>query len=54
MVANRLKSIGVINHESDGICSIKNMALAQSRFIFENITDISGVLLSIIFNVLSS
>ena len=36
MVANRLKSIGVITHDADGICSIKNMALAQSRYIFEN------------------
>ena len=36
MVANRLRAIGVISHEQDGICSIKNMALAQSRFIFEN------------------
>ncbi len=37
-VANRLKSIGVINYtdEQKGICSLKNMALAQSRFIFEN------------------
>jgi len=36
MVANRLKSIGVISCDCDGICSLKNMALAQSRFIFEN------------------
>ena len=36
MVANRLKSIGVISCGSDGVCSLKNMALAQSRFIFEN------------------
>ena len=36
MVANRLKSIGVISYDQDGICSLKNMALAQSRFIFEN------------------
>lgn len=36
MVANRLKSIGVLTHNQDGICSLKNMALAQSRFIFEN------------------
>ena len=36
MVANRLKSIGVISYDSDGICSLKNMALAQSRYIFEN------------------
>lgn len=35
-VANRLRAIGVINYESDGICSIKNIALAQSRYIFEN------------------
>ncbi len=36
LVANRLKSIGVITHDGAGICSLKNMALAQSRFIFEN------------------
>ena len=36
MVANRLKSIGVISADCDGICSLKNMALAQSRYIFEN------------------
>ena len=36
MVANRLKSIGVITHNTEGICSLKNMALAQSRYIFEN------------------
>ena len=36
MVANRLKSLGVITCDCDGICSLKNMALAQSRFIFEN------------------
>ena len=36
MVANRLKAIGVIITENDGICSLKNMALAQSRYIFEN------------------
>ena len=36
LVANRLKSIGVIDCDCDGICSLKNMALAQSRFIFEN------------------
>lgn len=36
MVANRLKSIGVISCDSDGLCSLKNMALAQSRYIFEN------------------
>ena len=36
LVANRLKSIGVITHDGDGVCSIKNMALAQSRYIFEN------------------
>jgi hypothetical protein len=36
MVANRLKAIGVISHDCDGICSLKNMALAQSRYIFEN------------------
>ncbi len=36
LVANRLKSIGVIVYNENGICSLKNMALAQSRFIFEN------------------
>ena len=36
MVANRLKSIGVISYDCDGICSLKNMALVQSRYIFEN------------------
>ncbi len=36
MVYNRLKSLGVITCDGDGICSFKNMALAQSRFIFEN------------------
>ncbi len=35
-VANRLKSIGVINCNSDGTCALKNLALAQSRYIFEN------------------
>ena len=37
-VANRLKSIGVIinTDEAQGLCSIKNLALAQSRCIFEN------------------
>ena len=36
MVYNRLKAIGVVSAENDGICSFKNMALAQSRYIFEN------------------
>lgn len=36
MVANRLKSIGVVTCDYDGLCSLKNMALAQSRFMFEN------------------
>ncbi len=36
LVANRLKSIGVIPSGDNGVCSLKNMALAQSRFIFEN------------------
>lgn len=36
MVANRLKSIGVISSDADGICSLKNIALAQSRYMFEN------------------
>ena len=38
MVANRLRAIGVISSENGGICSLKNMALAQSRYIFENTT----------------
>ena len=38
MVANRLKSIGVFLPDDDtlGICSLKNSALAQNRYIFEN------------------
>ena len=37
-VANRLHSIGVLikTDEAQGMCSIKNLALAQSRAIFEN------------------
>ena len=35
-LSEELKSIGVISSEDDGICSLKNMALAQSRYIFEN------------------
>lgn len=35
-VANRLRSIGVMSDIDGGICSLKNMALAQSRYIFEN------------------
>ena len=37
-VANRLRSIGVIlsTDEVQGVCSLKNIALAQSRSIFEN------------------
>ena len=37
-VANRLRSIGVITatDEAQGLCSLKNLALAQSRCIFEN------------------
>ena len=37
-VANRLRSIGVIinTDEECGVCSLKNLALAQSRSIFEN------------------
>ena len=37
-VANRLRSIGVIlnTDEAEGVCSLKNLALAQSRCIFEN------------------
>jgi len=37
-VANRLHSIGVLlnTDEAKGVCSIKNLALAQSRLIFEN------------------
>ncbi len=36
LVVNRLKSIGVMCVEDGGMCSLKNMALAQSRYIFEN------------------
>lgn len=36
MVANRLKSIGVIDSNRDGICALKNIALCNSRYIFEN------------------
>lgn len=36
LVANRLKAIGVLNSKGEGICSLKNMALSQSRYIFEN------------------
>ncbi len=37
-VANRLRSIGVVmdTDEMQGLCSLKNLALAQSRCIFEN------------------
>ena len=37
-VANRLRSIGVLldTDEIQGMCSLKNLALAQSRQIFEN------------------
>ncbi len=35
-VRNRLRAIGVINHDEEGICSFKNIALAQDRYIFEN------------------
>ena len=37
-VVNRLRSIGVFlnTDETAGICAIKNLALAQSRYIFEN------------------
>ena len=37
-VINRLRSIGVVinTDEAQGICSLKNLALAQSRYIFEN------------------
>ena len=38
LVANRLKAIGVFNDTSGGMCSLKSMALAQSRYIFENTT----------------
>ena len=33
-VKNKLASIGVIDRK-EGICSIKNMALCMSRYIFE-------------------
>lgn len=36
LVINRLKSIGVFTCEDNGMCALKNMALSQSRFIFEN------------------
>lgn len=36
LVVCRLRSIGVIDTIGEGICSLKNMALAQNRFIFEN------------------
>ncbi len=36
LVVNRLKSIGVMCMDNGGMCSIKNLALAQSRVIFEN------------------
>ena len=37
-VANRLRSICVLvdTDELQGVCSLKNIALAQSRQIFEN------------------
>ncbi len=36
LVVNRLKAIGVFNDAGGGICSLKSVALAQSRYIFEN------------------
>ncbi len=36
LVVNRLKAIGVFNDGNGGICSLKSVALAQSRYIFEN------------------
>ncbi len=36
LVVNRLKAIGVFNDDEGGICSLKSVALAQSRYIFEN------------------
>lgn len=35
LVVNRLKALGVLT-KGEGLCSLKNLALAQSRFIFEN------------------
>ena len=37
-VVNRLRSIGVFvgTDEQNGMCALKNLALAQSRCIFEN------------------
>jgi len=35
LVVNRLKAIGVFA-KGEGMCSLKNNALAQSRTIFEN------------------
>ncbi len=34
-VRNKLASIGVFDRQK-GICSLKNMALCMSRYIFEN------------------
>ena len=34
IVANRLTSIGVFDRQN-GMCSLKNLALGESRFIFE-------------------
>lgn len=38
LVVNRLKAIAVFNDDIGGLCSLKSMALAQSRYIFENTT----------------
>jgi len=35
LVVNRLKALGVLT-KGKGVCSLKNLALAQSRSIFEN------------------
>jgi hypothetical protein len=37
-VANRLRSIGIFmdTDEAQGMCSLKNFALSQSRYMFEN------------------
>ena len=38
LVVNRLKAIGVFNDKDGGICSLKSLALAQIRYMFENTT----------------
>ena len=38
LVVNRLKAIGVFSDKDGGLCSLKSVALAQSRYIFKNTT----------------